>query len=289
MEDKNDSIDKPEGIKESSAEEEILSLYEDLGDEKDSSGAKSFGQGRKAGKSSGPLFFLDNEGGLMGDRSREGAHHHWSVPWSDLMMTMFVFFAVLLTYMLSERDMLDAFAKDVEKTDEPAIEEPLEGLDVFNPSPERIFKISQEIVRETDLENVEVVMNDDKSVKVSVRGPMMFDLGSAKLRPQTKGFLKKIAGVLKKTRNEIHVVGHTDNFPIHTDKYPTNWELSVARASGVARYLIEQGGLVPGRFTVMGNSYYRPAELNIRSKDKARNRRVEIIITREIYKSSPKG
>ncbi|MEO2054911.1 MAG: OmpA family protein [Nitrospira sp.] len=99
------------------------------------------------------------------------------------------------------------------------------------------------------------------------------------------GIKKK--NVLGKTQNEIHVVGHTDNFPIRSTLFQTNWELSVIRASRVARYLIEAGDLEPGRFSVLGHSMYRPVAPNTTEENKQKNRRVEIIITRDNYTVNP--
>ena len=78
----------------------------------------------------------------------------------------------------------------------------------------------------------------------------------------------------------IEVVGHTDNFPIHSDQFPTNWELSAARAAAVVRHLIRRSDLAPARFTIEGRSMHAPAVPNTSLENKARNRRVEIIIAR---------
>ncbi len=213
---------------------------------------------------------------------------HWSVPWSDLMMTMFVMFAVLYSYLLTEKDVLGAFQPEVGTKMETTFLKPQKGLSFgeFELTPERLFEVSKLAVKEANLEDVNVVLEKDKTVRVSVRGPLLFDLGKAELREGTKNFLKKIALVLKKTKNEVHVAGHTDNFPVRSDLFQTNWELSVIRASGVARYLIEQGKLEPGRFSILGHSMYRPIVPNTTNKNKQKNRRVEIIITRDIYKGN---
>lgn len=222
--------------------------------------------------------------------------NQWAVQWGDLMMTMFVFFAMLYAYRLSERDAGEGFRSNslpetvIKRTVEPV---PVETKPPRDPNsagltPEQILELSEQAAKETNISDVEIVLQDDNTVKISLRGPLLFDTGSAELRGETVGFLQKVALVLGKTNNEIHVIGHTDNFPIHSEKFPTNWELSVARASRVARHLIEQGPLDPGRFTVMGNALYRPVEPNVNPESKQRNRRVEIIVTRKIY-IAPEG
>jgi len=141
---------------------------------------------------------------------------------------------------------------------------------------------SRQAVREANLKNAEIVLMDDQSVKVSVQGPMFFAPGRAELRPEVTDFLNRLAQVIKATPYEIHVVGHTDDLPIRTAQFPSNWELSLARASHVARYLIDAGGLAPSRFVVMGRGQYDPASGNADARSRALNRRVEIIITRTL-------
>ena len=210
----------------------------------------------------------------------------WAIPWSDLMMTMFILFAVMLVYTLSERNLEEALAKENNIRDKPLSAEKVMGPVSGGLGPEQLFEMSRQTVKEANLEDIDVVLGSDRSVRVSVRGPMLFDLGSAELRDTTKEFLRKIAVILNKTENEVHIVGHTDSYPVHSEVFPTNWELSSARAARVARFLIEQGALNPERFTVTGNAMYRPNVPNTTLDNKQKNRRVEIIITREIYKGT---
>ena len=83
----------------------------------------------------------------------------------------------------------------------------------------------------------------------------------------------------KKTPYMINIVGHTDNIPMHSERYATNWELSVARASRVARFLIEELGMNPNQFVVSGYASHRPLQPNTDTRNRAANRRVEIIAT----------
>jgi len=208
---------------------------------------------------------------------------HWSVPWSDLMMVMFVLFAILFYCKKAESEPQEKVVPEYQAASMELYEKPFLREPGFNfVSPRKIYQNSKMIVQETDLDNVEVVMQEDQSVKVSVLGPMLFDLGKVELRPETKTFLQAMAEVIKQNSYEVQVVGHTDDYPVSTELFPSNWELSAVRASQVARYLIEYGSLQPGRFSVIGHSQYRPRLPNS-SNNKALNRRVEIIITRNKY------
>ena len=86
---------------------------------------------------------------------------------------------------------------------------------------------------------------------------------------------------------KVNVIGHTDDNPIKTSQFPSNWELSVTRAARAVRYLIDEGGVSPKRFTVMGRSHYEPVSSVKTAEDRAKNRRVEIIITREVDDRNP--
>lgn len=146
-----------------------------------------------------------------------------------------------------------------------------------------ILRLSKNLVTEANLDDIDVVLTDNQSIKVSVRGNLLFDLGKADLKPEAISFLRELSKIIAANNYQIEVAGHTDNFPVSNPAYPTNWELSAARAARVARYLIQYGNLEPGRFTVIGHSFYQPTVANDSLANKAKNRRVEIIITRHTF------
>jgi len=90
----------------------------------------------------------------------------------------------------------------------------------------------------------------------------------------------KIAPILKASHNQIMIEGHTDNVPINTTEFTSNWELSVRRATEVVRYLIETYGFPPGRISASGYAEYRPVAPNDSGENRALNRRIEIILLR---------
>ena len=106
------------------------------------------------------------------------------------------------------------------------------------------------------------------------------------LRGEAIGFLDDLAAVIRTTPYRIEIIGHTDDQPVATPQFPSNWELSTARASRVARYLIESGGMAPQRFTVIGRAEYEPVTPNLSAANRSSNRRVEILITRDVLPSS---
>jgi chemotaxis protein MotB len=105
-----------------------------------------------------------------------------------------------------------------------------------------------------------------------------YDSGSAELRPETKRLLDEVAGQIRHVRNDLRVEGNTDNVPIATPNYPTNWELSAARATGVTRYLVEHEKIAPTRLSFAGYGEFRPKYPNDSEAHRTQNRRVDIVI-----------
>jgi chemotaxis protein MotB len=201
---------------------------------------------------------------------------HWAVPWSDIMMVVFVMFAVLFIYSLSKRDIADAFRiPNATKVEAPKQEVRQEM------TPERLNEMSQRLRQDTRPDQISVAVGKEQSIRVSASDSLFFDLGKADIKPEAIKFLRNFAEVVKKTKTNIRIEGHTDSFPIHSSAFPTNWELSAIRAVNIARFLIEENGIEPERFTVTGHSLYKPAVPNTTPENKAINRRVEIFISKE--------
>jgi chemotaxis protein MotB len=106
----------------------------------------------------------------------------------------------------------------------------------------------------------------------------LYPSGSAELPPQIMRLLDEIDAQFMHTRSHLRIEGNTDNVPIQTSTYPTNWELSAARATGVTRYLVEKKGLSPLRVSLAGYGEYRPRANNGSPADRRFNRRVDIVI-----------
>jgi len=214
----------------------------------------------------------------------QDAAAHWSLPWSDLMMTLFVMFAMILSTQHYGPKIVERFQTQAESAAPAPKKSPIlfpSGEVVL--SPKTIYTLSHEAIKTSNLEAIDMVLEEDESVRISVQGPLFFDLGSTALNAETMGFLKVLSGILQKSNNEIQVIGHTDDRPVRSALFPTNWELSAARAAAVARYLIDAGGLAPGRFSIVGRAMYQPLLPNITEAHRQRNRRVDILITKNQF------
>jgi len=117
----------------------------------------------------------------------------------------------------------------------------------------------------------------DEGVSLEVRDNILFAPGSADLTSEGRTVLDGLVEVLKGHRGIVSIEGHSDNVPIASERYPSNWELSSGRASGVARYLIDKG-LSPDQLRAVGYADTRPLAANDTPEGRARNRRVTIVI-----------
>jgi chemotaxis protein MotB len=119
-------------------------------------------------------------------------------------------------------------------------------------------------------------------LRVDMVDEILFDSGEATLKPGGVAVLKKVGAALKKVKDRmIEVQGHTDNVPIKgalAHLFPTNWELSAARATNVARFLQEEAGLDPTHLSAAAYSEYRPRASNDTEEGRRKNRRIEILL-----------
>ena len=120
---------------------------------------------------------------------------------------------------------------------------------------------------------------DGRGVIVRMDGQVLYEPGDAVLRPESESMLARIAGVIHGTEHRVMIEGHTDNVPIQTARYPSNWELSTARAISAMRVIVEHG-VDTARVGVAGYSSLRPLESNDTPAQRAANRRVEFVFIR---------
>ncbi len=138
----------------------------------------------------------------------------------------------------------------------------------------------KELVLFNKLGGLVSVSKTDDGVVITLSNMLLFQRGEAQLSPRGDEILKKVAAVLSQLAYHVKVKGFTDNFPVHSSQYPTNWELSAARACAVARLLIKQG-VNPELISAEGYAQYHPVATNDTAKGRAKNRRVEIAYERD--------
>lgn len=309
-------------------------------------------------------------------RARMPKPIHWSVAWSDLMMTMFILFLAMFVYQASHEeflvsqtpeivggstsdaleilgtnnlivpivpitpkdpiissdtlnkvekveieslDMDDVFrdnvvfvepepapSSDTADTAQPedtgSAPPPLSPpeTDIIEPAPlitetphvpeirqantfSEMYDMSQEALSKSKLDKfASIELVPDKTMRIILTGDLLFFTGQADLSNKARQSLTKLAAVIKRSPYMINVIGHTDNQPMHSSRFASNWELSVVRASSVARFLIEEMEMDPTQFIVSGYGSNRPRRPNTNVMNRSANRRVEIIISKRL-------
>jgi chemotaxis protein MotB len=238
-------------------------------------------------------------------------HERWLVSYADFITLLFAFFVVL--YASSQRDarrvaqlsaaihgafqQLDAFPGDKSAqlndiSPNPAVENARrvpEGNQPPNPNDTKPTSGSgidvEQLRRELknalgdEIKNHEIEMRlTPVGFVISLQELGFFNSGEAHLLPGAVGKLTRIANILNQHGFEIRVEGHTDNVPIHTAEFRSNWELSTARATEVIRMLIENFKFDPARVSVGGFGEYRPLESNLTPQGRQHNRRVDLVV-----------
>lgn len=142
---------------------------------------------------------------------------------------------------------------------------------------ENVNKLTDVLKKEID-KGLLKIETHGYEIMIRIREKGSFDSGSAKLQNSFLPILKKIGRVLKGIDGKIIVAGHTDNVPISTRQYPSNWVLSAARSATVVHYLTKFGDVEPGRIQIRAHAYTQPLAPNISEENRAKNRRVDIIV-----------
>jgi chemotaxis protein MotB len=122
---------------------------------------------------------------------------------------------------------------------------------------------------------------NERGVTIHILDDILFPSGSSILAGYPVTVLNRLAEILKELPNDIRIEGHTDNVPINTPVFPSNWHLSVSRALNTAYYLINNEGLNPEKISIVGYSEYKPIATNDTQEGRASNRRVDIVIIKK--------
>lgn len=146
----------------------------------------------------------------------------------------------------------------------------------------------RELIMFNQLGGMVKVEGDEMGAKITISDVLLFPPGEAKMSRGGLQVMKKIANILSQFRYQIRIEGHTDNTPINTARFPSNWELSADRACEVVRFLITQG-INPSLVSAVGFAEFRPVATNDTAEGRAENRRVEVIYERQSILSAISG
>ena len=130
----------------------------------------------------------------------------------------------------------------------------------------------------------------ERGLVIRISDQFFFHIGEAAIRPEVRPFLKAIGQTLQDMDNSIRIEGHTDNVPINTVQFPSNWELSTARATTIIRYFLTNFQFDPQKLSAAGYGEYRPVAANDTPQGRDQNRRVDVVILNsQEKKNEPAG
>ncbi len=208
---------------------------------------------------------------------------HWMVTYSDLITLLLTLFVMIVAMSTIEQDKVnEVFRYFPGHAGFMAAETPYAALES-----NRAFRSRQQAERyesvllflqQNRLQNKVQVNLTEAGMHVVITDSVMFRSGEADLLEPSRMVLRMVADVLGRDVESVTVTGHTDDRPIATQRFPSNWELSAGRAASVVRFLQEQQtGPGPDKYVAIGRGKYHPVEPNVTEEGRARNRRVEIL------------
>ncbi|TDJ51104.1 MAG: flagellar motor protein [Nitrospina sp.] len=180
---------------------------------------------------------------------------------------------------LGTRQGLDVVKQIQTQVDEKTVYAVDEVGAMVNREMEDIISEVEEFVFKNKLSGEVRVSSDPRGAVITISDVVLFPPGSAEMTPQGRKTLRQVFDVLKQFQYNVKIEGHTDNTPIHTLRYPSNWELSAFRASEVAHMMIDDG-FPPERLSVEGFAEFRPKVPNTSAENRAINRRIEVVYQR---------
>lgn len=212
----------------------------------------------------------------------------WEIVYSGFVLILLCFFIMLSSFSTMEAGKVMRFVKSFTSAVSilPAGIKFEPGLAVMSDSAEmvelesslaKIFDNLEELAQQFNLQDQITLAFTHEGLVMRLSEHALFDLGAADIAIEAQPLLQKIGAIISRTDYLIRIEGHTDNLPIHTALFPSNWELSTARAVNVLRYFIKNHNIDPRRLAAEGFSEFHPLVANDRPENRAKNRRVEII------------
>jgi len=215
----------------------------------------------------------------------------WLLTYSDLITLLLAFFIMMYTFSKQDANKykeVSAHLKAIftggtgivyqgSNTDIDVISDKIVSEDEIK---KQIEHEIQEVANISGLEGNFSVFSDERGITIRIVDKAFFDQGKADLKKNAEMMLEKIIPVINSIKNHVRIEGHTDDTPIKTNEFKSNWELSVKRATEVVSYLIEKGDIPPRRISAAGYAEYRPIVKNDTDANKSMNRRIEIIVTK---------
>ncbi len=223
-------------------------------------------------------------------KSDDGGGGNWALSYGDLMTLLLTFFILIVSFSTMELEKVQKFLSSLRGAS--GILGEYAGSSVVDQvsKSQTAVKIENELLEEviegkeeernvqiTDDDGIELTRTAD-GIMVRISAPIMFNPGDKRLHPSTYNVLRRIAFYIKQFDCLVRVEGHTDDAPIRTSQYPTNWDLSSSRAIQVIRFFEENCDVPARRLEAIGYGSSRPLVPNTTQENRIKNRRVEIYL-----------
>lgn len=231
------------------------------------------------------------------EHEKEPNHERWLLTYADLITLLMIFFVVLYSLSQVEQKKFEQLSTSLrfvfggggsligQYPGNAILPSPLDtdsGLSVALEDYEKYM--AQAGMQESTQAAVE-----DRGLVITIQDKLTFQPASAQLTPRAKVQMMLLAKLLNQTNNYVRVEGYTDNTPISTGQFQSNWQLSAVRAANIAEFLVREGGVTPQRISAIGYGEYRPVASNSTEAGRAKNRRVEIILLNKKYDATERN
>lgn len=232
------------------------------------------------------------------EHHEEHVDETWLIPYADMLTLLLALFIVMFAMGKTDKEKMKAVGREFNvifaggsglleedgtkpiKLDQAIITSESKSAVEEVKMSEAKKMLEQEIKNKGYEKQVKVELNED-GLEISIQDAVLFNSGEAEVLKKFSPVLEEIAKMLKKFDNNIKIAGHTDNVPIHTSKFNSNWDLSSMRAINVMNFIIKSGQLSPKQFSVQAYGEYQPKYDNATAEGRAKNRRVEVFIERQ--------
>lgn len=220
----------------------------------------------------------------------EAVRDRWIISYADFVTLLFAFFTTMYAASTIDVAKMSGVAQGLQTAFDrsPAPAGPAlggKGAGVLNGGSRAVDEqiamvrtaVESELFDAIQAGQVEV-NRDRRGLVISIPESSAFPVGSAELSAALSDVVRRLSNAVERLPNAIRIEGHTDNVPIHTPRFASNWELSAARSIQVVGVLMESGAVSPNRLSVAGYGEYRPREPNTSPTGRSRNRRVDIVV-----------
>ena len=237
--------------------------------------------------------------------SKKKVHHEehvdetWLIPYADMLTLLLALFIVMFAMSKVDEEKLEKISEQfsvIFSSGSGVLENgetimPVKSPDkVENNNNNKVIEedkmrevkkaLEEEIEKKGYSDKVKLMLNNE-GLEISIQDVVLFNSGDAEVLKQVNALLLQISQMLRGLDNSIRIAGHTDNVPIHNEKFRSNWDLSAKRAINVMNFMVVKGGMSPVKLSIQAYGEYAPKFDNSTEDGRSKNRRVEIFIVRK--------